>query len=198
MTGATGQKRVSERSRKNADWFITPDYATRAMLERELFPRVVWDGCCGSGEMAEEIARAGYMVQASDLHDRGYGKGGIDFLMERTAWAPGIIMNPPFNLATQFARHAVEVLRPRKAALLLQLSFLEGMEREAWFQRFPPSRIWVFSDRQMMWPGDLPLSARRADARGQVAFQWMVWEQFHRNQVGWLPPDPSKPRRARK
>ncbi|MBX9594906.1 MAG: hypothetical protein K2X46_11105 [Roseomonas sp.] len=164
-------------SRQDLDFFPTPPRATAALLEREAFPGLIWECACGDGAMARVIEAAGHQVVATDLVDRGYGKAGVDFLMEYRLpdRCESIVTNPPFRLATQFVEHALD-LGARKVAMLCRVAFLEGQERGGGIHR-RLSRVWVFSSRITMMHGSL--GAPTDDARGAMAFAWFVWERHH-------------------
>jgi hypothetical protein len=183
------ERRIS--SLDEDDWFPTPAPCTQALLDHEIFTQDIWEPACGDGAMARVIERLplSRRVHATDLVDRGYGTGGVDFLRADRLPGPGdwsIITNPPFKLAGAFADHAL-ALKPRKLALFVRVSFLEGQKRAAGlFRDNPPARFWVFSRRQTLWKGGDP------DARtkgGAMAFAWAVWERGHRGGpvIGWLP-----------
>src|SRR4051794_6707900 len=70
------------------DFFPTPPWATRALLQRVLqCSRVLyrhesaWEPACGEGHMAEVLKEYFGSVTASDVFDYGQGKGQVyDFL----------------------------------------------------------------------------------------------------------------------
>lgn len=179
-----GESRTTPRKGAE-DFIVTPAWAVEALLEREVFPGPIWEPACGNGAISEVLGAAGYQVFSTDLIDRGYGQGGLDFLAATGArGVQSIVTNPPFVIATEFAAHAL-TLGVRKVALLGRLGFLEGQKRGAWFARHPPSRVWVFSRRVDMWAGD-------AEPKGppqvaNVAFGWFVWERHHSPAaIGWI------------
>ncbi len=98
----------------------------------------IYEPCCGQGHISKVLIKNGYNVFSSDLVDRGYGTPRIDFLME-TQKHDNIITNPPFKNALEFAEKAVELSR-YKVALLLKLSFLEGVARRDFFKRYPQKK----------------------------------------------------------
>ena len=125
-------------------------------------------------------------MESTDLIDRGYGKGGIDFLMEYAALAPNIVTNPPFKLAVPFVRKSLE-LTTGKVAMLLKIAFLEGIERSKLFATSPLARVHVFSQRLAFVPGGTT-EARTLDGGGMMAFAWFVWEHGYSGQptLGWI------------
>ena len=62
------------------DFYPTPPEAVRALLSVEQFDGLIWEPACGDGAIAKELARHDHSVHPTDLIDRGYGIGGLDFL----------------------------------------------------------------------------------------------------------------------
>jgi hypothetical protein len=71
-----------------------------------------------------------------------------------------------------------------KVAMLLKLLFLESKGRKALFERYPPTRIHVFSERiPCALNGDFEHITSSA-----VCYAWFVWEKgFTGNpQIDWI------------
>jgi hypothetical protein len=168
--------------RPRDDFYPTPPEGTEALLRVEAFDGPIWEPACGDGAICKVLERSGYQVIASDLVSRGYGESRIDFLLEWTTRAPNIVTNPPFNMALEFADKSLR-LASRKIALLVQLRFLEGIERGAFFDRSPPTRVWVFK-RRLFMPSADPDGTRG----GMMAFAWFVWDHRHEGPpvLGWI------------
>lgn len=180
---ATGQgnKRAPLVERGN-DLYETPPCAVQTLMRVERLPHAIWEPCCGPGAIVRELRGAGHEVLATDLVDYespDQDHARRDFLMESdTRLCTGIVMNPPFKLASRFVAHAVKLV-PYTAALL-RLAFLEagnlngeaGRTRRYVLDEFPPCRVWVFKERLPMmhragWKG------RKASSG--MAFAWFVW-----------------------
>lgn len=161
---------ISRKTEKSsADFWPTPSWVTKSLLAHETFSLQVWEPACGDGAIARVLDDNGYAVYSSDLHDRGYGVVGVDFL--GTAVSKGdIITNPPFAIAHSFAEHAVSL--GGKTALLLPLSFLEGQKRrDTLFTVTPPSRVRVLSKRvTFVAPG----VTRKVSGTRPMA--WFIWD----------------------
>lgn len=172
-------------SLRGDDFHETPRVAVEALLNVEQFDGPVWEPACGHGAISRVLEERGIPTINTDLVERGYGEGRIDFLMEMDPRAPNIITNPPFKLAAAFADKA-SLLAARKVAFLCRLGWLEGKARRQLFQRTSLARVWVFSGRLPMmhrvgWEGEKSTSA--------IAFAWFVWDRAHSGppQLGWLP-----------
>ncbi len=167
------------------DFHETPREATEALLSVETFDGPIWECACGKGAISRVLEENGQEVVSTDLVDRGYGRGRIDFLMELQPLAPNIITNPPFKLAAQFAVRAIG-LCTGKVAILERLAWLEGKARRNFFQKHPPARVWVFSSR-------LPMMHRFGydgpKSTSTVAYAWYVWDKDggRDTSLGWLP-----------
>jgi hypothetical protein len=166
------------------DFFPTPKWATHALIENEEFTGEIWESACGNGAMSEVLSKTGQSIRSSDLYERGYGEGGIDFL-ESACRAPNIVTNPPYNAAEAFVRQGVR-LADKKFALLLRLAFLEGANRaNTIFAAMPPSRVWVFSERITFYP-----AGAVQQGSGTTAYAWFVWdkEADSGTELKWFKP----------
>ncbi len=165
------------------DFYPTPSWATYALVDNERIDGEVWECACGDGAMSTVLEENGNAVFSSDLYDRGFGESGLDF---RTSdhMRDNIVTNPPFNSAEDFVHTGVRNAR-RKFALLLRLAFLEGAGRQnAIFTKYPPSRVWVFSERITFYP-----KGAIKKGSGTTAYAWFVWDQDHSGptELKWLP-----------
>jgi hypothetical protein len=167
-------------------FYPSPDDAFEDLLRVEKFQSKIWEFACGTGEPSEVMLRAGYEVHATDLIDRGYGIGGVDFLLTQQSGSlpRDLVTNPPYNdmLPEKMIAHAFEVLKVRKLALLVRLNFLEGKRRKKMFAKYPPSKIYFFSRRlKFTRPG------YTGKPKGLIAYAWIVWEEGRQPEPpGWL------------
>jgi hypothetical protein len=90
---------VSGYDREGRDFYATPDWVTKALLQHVSFRGPIWEPCCGDGAMSTVLAAYRYKVVSTDIAERGFGTSGIDFLTCRTV--PGgcrsIVTNPPYG-----------------------------------------------------------------------------------------------------
>lgn len=166
------------------DFFPTPKWATFALIDNEKFKGEIWESACGDGAMSRVLEQTGETVFSSDLHNRGFGEAGRDFLKwERPT--PNIVTNPPYNSAEGFVAAGVKNAT-RKFALLLRLAFLEGANRaNTIFEAMPPARVWVFSERITFYP-----SGVEPKGSGTTAYAWFVWDKDApaRTELKWFKP----------
>jgi hypothetical protein len=166
------------------DFYPTPAWATRALIDNERFRGDIWECACGDGAMSSVLADAGNRIESSDLFDRGYGEIGHDFLATRRRHA-NIITNPPFHSAEGFVASGLKAAEC-KFALLLRLAFLEGANRaNTIFHRHPPARVWVFSERITFY-----MKGAETAGSGTTAYAWFVWDKDHAGptELAWFQP----------
>jgi hypothetical protein len=159
------------------DLYETPPQATRALLRHEatLGP-VIWEPACGPGAMVEVLRAAGKRVIASDLRDYGCpdSSHGIDFLMERAAPAgvTAIVTNPPYKLADDFIRNALQLCPT--VCMLLRLGFLEGAGRSDIIDGHL-ERVWIGVERLPMMHRDGWDGAKITNSA--MPFGWFVFRR---------------------
>jgi len=178
------------------DYFPTPPWATRALIEK-VFPQIgqrgdvsrcsAWEPACGEGHIAEVLAEYFGEVLASDIHDYGYGDAVQDFLDDGAVMpeADWIITNPPFGDRTEaFVLKALQLAR-RGVAMFVRMQWLETIGRyEAIFRDTPPTLIAFFAER-------VPLCKGRWDPAGDTAtaYIWLVWRKGGAPRAPfWIPP----------
>ncbi len=180
------------------DYFPTPPWATRALVEHVIRRTgdgiggsVVWEPAAGSRHMADVLAEYAGTVIATDVMDYGqpldavgsFVGDGPDVADERHAdW---IITNPPFRLAVAFAQRAIREAKVG-AALLVRTAWLEGAERyDTLFRPHPPRIVAQFVERVPMVKGRWDPSASTA-----TSYCWVVWRRHdhHQTNLMWIPP----------
>lgn len=181
---AYARSNIPSVDREKDDFYPTPAPATEALLAREAFGAHIWEPACGDGAISRVLEAHGHSVVSTDLFDRGFGESRIDFLMERRLLAPQIITNPPFKMAEEFVRHALD-LGAEKVAVLLRLAWLEGSARKQLFESTPLARVHVASRRLSMARGG---TDNGNGGGSMIAFAWFVWDRSHEGapELGWF------------
>lgn len=158
-------------SRQEDDFYATNPKAVDMLCDLEKFSPNVWEPCCGQGHIAKVLTSRGYDVRATDLVDRGYGLGMVDFLtVKDTGIDTDIISNPPYSMAQQFVEKALNVVSEgHKVAMFLKLTFAEGKTRRALFDKFPPKTVYVSSSRLECGKNGI------FGAGSAVCYAWWVW-----------------------
>ena len=178
------------RERVVDDYYATPEGSTTAILAVEPLVYPVWEPACGGGHIAKLLKDplGVEVVTATDLIDRGYGVGGVDFLQFREPCdAQTIITNPPFSLFQEFAEKAISLVGS-KVILFGKLQALEGSKRGAFMEKSPLKTVWVFKKRQNPLRNGNPLDEKGRPWASTMAFAWFVWEIGYegRPEVRWL------------
>ena len=91
-----GASNHTEKEREINDYYATDPIAVDALLQggAELNHKI-WECSAGQGHLSERLIELAYEVHSTDLIDRGYGEGGIDFLQTTEMWDGDILTNPP-------------------------------------------------------------------------------------------------------
>lgn len=167
---ARAAKPKGARSERRAfDYYATPEDATLAFLvvegERLADFHEVAEPACGDGAISRLLEGRGLKVISSDLVDRGFGVGGVDFL-KTTTCPEAVVTNPPFCHAREFIRHGLGNLGVKYLALLLQQSFFSSSRGAALFAEYPPAAIYPLTFRPKF-----------RDSGNFITFAWHVWDE---------------------
>jgi len=140
--------------------------------------------------MARVLERAGQKVVATDLIDRGFGRGGVDFY-DCTSFPSrcrAIVTNPPYGDGGQkgrptdgplglqdFVRHALDLtIRANgQLALLVRFQWLAGKRAAALISSGPLSRVVVLTKR-IQW-----FDMGERTTTGQHHHAWLFWDCSH-------------------
>lgn len=171
VQGCLGTHNGTTKDREENDFYATDPVAMKLLLKIENISHNVWECACGEGHLAKVLVEKGYEVKATDLIDRGYGLGGVDFLKEKETFNGDIITNPPYRYAQEFIEHALELVPTgSKVIMFLKVQFLEGKKRRELYDKYPPKRVWVSSSR-------LQCGKNGVFSGSMVAYAWYVWEK---------------------
>ncbi len=181
-----GASNHSESERQSDDYYATEPIAIHKLCEVEKFTPMVLEPAAGGGHMVNALMEHGYTVVASDIVDRsGRGYAIMNFFDRVAPCAVDIITNPPYKYAKEFVEHALNIVdNGHKVAMFLKLTFLESKSRRALFEKYPPKKIWVFSERvRCANNGDFENTHGAA-----IAYAWFIWEKGYNGEttVGWI------------
>lgn len=188
---------------ESLEFFPTGPWATRAFVEHvlikhcrlDLAGKKFWEPAAGEGHMYEVLREYFAEGYASDVFDygRGYAQGA--FVVEKAGLVDDLarcpfrphwtITNPPFSLAEQFVRRALQESIDG-VAIVMPTRWLEGLGRyENIFSTIPPTLVAVSVERIPMHKGQwLP------DGDTATSYLWFVWEKerLGRSEIMWIPP----------
>lgn len=174
--------------RQPEDFYATHPCAVEPLMKVlgwENGGRLIWEPCCGQGHLANIMQLYGHKVVCTDLIDRGFGVGGVDFLKPSKYYTEpwdAIITNPPYSFALECVQRSIE-LAP-VCCHFLNIKFLESAKRRKFFAEFPPRYVCVFSSRVASSKnGIFP-----HDEQGTVCYAWFVWFRGFkgRPEIIWL------------
>lgn len=176
------------------DYFPTPPWATRALLEF-LGPivdedQIVWEPACGHGHMVDVLREFPWRVMASDVFAYTPGQQVGSFVGQGPDVMPDfdvdwVITNPPFTLAEEFVLRALGIAE-MGVAMLVRSVWLEGAGRYLrLFRPHPPVAVLQFCDR-------VPMVKGRWDPRASsaTAYSWVIWRKGYtgHTRLAWVPP----------
>lgn len=175
------------------DYFPTPPWATRALIEH-VFPVLnvhaprhsAAEPACGEGHIAEVLEEYFAKVLAGDIFEYGYSDTIADFLHPSFSidvdW---IITNPPFGDAGEAFVHKALELATEGIAMFMRVQWLDSIGRyERVFRDKPPTLIAFFAERVNLCKG-------RWDPEGgtATAYMWLIWKHGTRPRAPfWIPP----------
>lgn len=115
-----GASNHTEKERETYDYYATEPKAAELLCDLFPFSPLIWECACGEGHLAKIFENRGYFVKATDIIDRGYGEGGIDFLKCDTSFDGDIITNPPYKYAQEFAEKALSLIKDKHHVVLMR------------------------------------------------------------------------------
>ena len=172
---------LDETSRE-ADFWPTPRHAIESLLDSDPPPtqHPVLEPCAGDGAIVKVLLERSYEVFALEIREEeiaGLNKLCTAINSDFLTWEPGsadglhsVITNPPFSLARQFARQALEITIPgdRYVALLLRCNVLGSGPWAHFWNEHPPSKLRPLK-RRPSFSGD-----GKTDG---AEYLWVIWDQ---------------------
>ena len=172
-----GASNHTGKEREADDYYATDPVAIDLLLSEEKFNNKIWEPACGEGHMSKCLVKHGYIVKSTDLIDRGYGVGGVDFFKQNDIFDGDIITNPPYKFAKEFIEKALELVpEGNKVAMFLKIQFLEGKARRGLFDKHPPKIVYVSSSR-ILCAKNGEFEKMKAGGGSAVAYAWNIWEK---------------------
>ena len=185
-----GASNHTDKERENDDYYATDPIAIDVLINDGgvIFDKPIWECSCGEGHLSERLKEFGYEVYSTDLVDRGYGEGGIDFLKCDKKWNGDILTNPPYKYAKEFIEHAMELIPDGcRVFMFLKVQFLEGKARKELFKKYPPKCVYVSSSR-ILCAKNAKFDEMRAGGGSAVAYAWYEFEKGYsgKSELKWI------------
>jgi len=175
-------------ARSDDDWYVEPEWVSKRLFDVERFVGEIWDPCCGTGRIVQAACAAGIRAYGSDIVRREIGYGVLDFFAMKEPHH-NIVCNPPFDLARQFAEHALQIYLG-KVAIIFPTARLNAAR---WLQDKPLRRVWLLTPRPSMPPGSVILRGEKPGG-GKMDFCWLVFGAGSgAPEVRWLHRDGAAP-----
>jgi hypothetical protein len=161
--------------REAQEHYVEPFWCSERLFAEEKFEGPVWDPCCGFGRIPESAIKAGLKAYGTDIVDRGWR----DFTCKADFLTHGrllggdcdVVCNPPFNIAGQFARRALDMPGVQKVAMIFPTARLNAAH---WLRETPLARVWLMTPRPSLPPGHT-ITAGQKPGGGKMDFCWLVW-----------------------
>jgi hypothetical protein len=176
------------------DYYVEEDWCSARLFEQEHFQGSILDPACGSGRIVNNARLAGYQAFGTDLKIRSkFCMQAIDFMLPTPlpkSYFQNIVCNPPFRIAIEFLKLALERYQS-KMAIILPLSYLAGDQRTRWLENSELRRVLVFTPRPSMPPGLLVEQGFEAGG-GKPDYAFYVFEKGYcgNPELGWVRRDP--------
>lgn len=179
---------MSSRGRKSGDpldRYDTPTSAVRTFLrawtettmeiEGLWDAHAVWEPAAGAGNMLAPLRETfpDADVIGTDIEPRCAGVRLRDFLDTWDIRADVIITNPPFRLAEQFVRHALDVVADDGwVVMFLRAGFLESKQRRNFFEEHMPEQVWFLRSRPRFTGPNTD-----GESTDMALYAWFIWRR---------------------
>ena len=178
----------SATQREENDFYATDPQTTKLFL-REFWKSYSFEGeilepACGQGHIAKVIKELlpDANILATDLIDRGYGEGDVNFLEHNYGKTFDVVItNPPFSLAKEFIEKGLEV-SDRLVIMLCKIQLLEGVKRSDMFRNTPLKYVYVHTTRQATWKEGQPLDPKGKKWATTMCLAWFVWDKEYKGE----------------
>lgn len=150
----------------------------------------ILEPACGQGHISKTLKEMlpSFNVISTDLIDRGYGQGGVNFLTHdygRTFNT--VITNPPFSLAKEFIEKGLEIA-DKYVIMLCKIQLLEGIKRKDMFLNTPLKYVYVHTTRQATWKEGRPTDNKGKKWATTMCLAWFVWDKEYEGEpiIRWI------------
>jgi hypothetical protein len=175
-------------NRNANDLYRTPPLATYLLCKYSNPPTNIVEPCAGYGNISAELIRNGHQVLSYDLNQYPQAlvpiTTGVNALdLPKVSGYNGLITNPPYK--SDFPRLLAEksIAEYDYTAMLLRLTFLEGVKRKSLFDQHPPTQMIIFSDRIRFDSAEIEPVEKNEQIGGMICYAWFIWNR-HDNATG--------------
>ena len=187
-----GSTTIARCDRQDFDFYQTPAYATKTLIERFDFKsKNIWEPMAGNGAIAKPLKEAGFDVYCSDIVKRDYPVFIADYFtvsqcMDNDTDNFAIVTNPPYEYANKFLQHTLESIKPKTCCLFLPVRYLEGQKRyDTIYNKYKPCKVLMYVKRLGCFT-EKDIEEGKVTERGvgsAVAYMWLCFDRDT-----WLDP----------
>lgn len=184
----------SASKREEHDFYATNPETLKLFLYEFLkdnnFEGEILEPACGQGHISKTLQEIfpNIEITSTDLIDRGYGQGGINFLTHNYGKKFDIVItNPPFSLAKEFIEKGLNVSN-RYVIMLCKIQLLEGSKRKDMFLNTPLKCVYVHTTRQATWKGGMSTDSKGKKWATTMCLAWFVWDKKYEGEpvIKWI------------
>lgn len=183
----------SQDERQEDDFYATSPKALEKFLDKIKEDGItlnepIWECACGAGHLSKVLESHGYKVMSTDLIDRGFGKGNIDFLTSEFVWGGDILTNPPYKFAQEFVEHGLELCEDGKQIIMfLKIQFLESKSRQKLFKQKNLKYVYVHSERQQCAKNG-KFEEYKGGTGTAICYCWFIWQKGYKGEpiIRWI------------
>jgi hypothetical protein len=176
---------------------------------------LIWDPCCGRGNVLDVAQRYGHPTIGSDVINRAarhkFIRANVLTQVSRMPSHAGretsVICNPPYSYQPDIAELIIATILDRfpvrRAAFIVPIAFLASQDRwtgNKFAGRWKPSHTAIYRERHTMPPGHLMETMPSPFEGGMADYAAVVFTRPHRwrTETVWLSPGhyPDPPKRA--
>lgn len=168
---------------------------------------LIWDPCCGTGNVLDVAKSYGHPTIGSDIINRSprhkFIRANILTQIPRmpvqSGRATSIISNTPYSYEEDIAERIISVclerFNVRRAAFIVPIAFLASQDRwknNQFAGRWKPSHTCIYRERHTMPPGHLIETMASPYEGGMADYAAVVFTRPHRwrTETIWLTPGP--------
>jgi hypothetical protein len=211
-----GKNTAKQWDRAPYDWYCeSPRVVEQLMQAVDFGDDLIWDPCCGRGNVLDVAKRYGHPTIGSDIIDRKprhrFLRANVTTQMTRMpVWAgrsTSVISNTPYSYEPDIAERIITTILGRfpvrRAAFIVPIAFLASQDRwngNKFAGRWKPSHTCIYRERHTMPPGHLMETMPSPFEGGMADYAALVFTRPHRwrTETVWLSPGhfPDPPKRV--
>jgi len=171
-------------------------FLTKCKERGFVLPEKIWEPACGRGHISKVLEKDGHDVLSTDLIQRDYGKGNIDFLKftkenlpeEYKPYLKCIFTNPPYAFSLPFIEKSLELLDNDGICIMfLKTTFLESQKRVSLFKKHKLKYVWQYVNRQGCGRNGGDENGNFENG-GAAAYAMYIWDNSYNGlpEIDWI------------